>query len=109
MNGKSDYWFIDNVQVTGTQTGPPELTISDVSVIEGDSGFTFNSAFVSAGSGGLVSPRGITFGPDGKLYVASTDTDSIRRYDGGREIHRRVHPFWQWRPGLPARHHFPRR
>ena len=26
MNGKSDYWFIDNVQVTGTQTGPPELS-----------------------------------------------------------------------------------
>ena len=74
---------VDNVKIVGTQSGPPQISISDATVIEGDSGFTLDRAFISAGSGGLVSPRGITFGPDGRLYVASTDTDSILRYDEG--------------------------
>lgn len=32
---------------------------------------SFKGVFVSAGSGGLDSPQGIVFGPDGNLYVAS--------------------------------------
>src|SRR5262245_31336141 len=41
--------------------------------------------FVSPGSGGLGEldlPRGLTFGPDGNLYVAGYSTDSVLRYDG---------------------------
>src|SRR5689334_16953156 len=38
--------------------------------------------FVSAGSGGLSGPIGMRFGPDGNLYVASSDTNQILRYNG---------------------------
>lgn len=37
-------------------------------------------SFVSAGSGGLTRPTGLTFGPDGNLYVA--DRNQVLRYDG---------------------------
>jgi streptogramin lyase len=37
---------------------------------------------VSAGSGGLVSPHGLAYGPDGNLYVGSAGTNSVLRYDG---------------------------
>jgi len=33
-------------------------------------------------TGGLRGPTGLTFGPDGDLYVCSFDNDSILRYDG---------------------------
>jgi subtilisin-like proprotein convertase family protein len=47
-------------------------------------GFTgaFIDAFVSSGSGGLGGADGLVFGPDGHLYVASRDTDSVLRYHG---------------------------
>ena len=38
--------------------------------------------FVTAGSGGLASPRGLAYGPDGNLYVASRNSSSVLRYDG---------------------------
>ena len=38
--------------------------------------------FVSPGSGGLGDPQGITFGPDGNLYVASNASDNVLRFDG---------------------------
>ena len=59
----------------------PSIAIDDVSVTEGDLSYSFTDAFVSASDGGLTSPRGVAFGPDGNLYVASADTDSILRYD----------------------------
>ena len=37
---------------------------------------------MSAGSGGLNVPRGVLFGVDGNLYVASSGSDSILRYQG---------------------------
>ena len=36
--------------------------------------------FITSGSGGLRSPGGFAFGPDGNLYVASRDTRRILRY-----------------------------
>src|SRR5450432_386835 len=46
-------------------------------------------AFVSSGSGGLSDPRGITFGPDGNVYVTGFTVDSagntaghVFRYNG---------------------------
>ncbi|QYK53295.1 MAG: PEP-CTERM sorting domain-containing protein [Fimbriimonadaceae bacterium] len=42
--------------------------------------------FVASGSGGLVDPQGIAFGPDGNLYVASVavqgSVSSIKKYSG---------------------------
>jgi sugar lactone lactonase YvrE len=43
---------------------------------------TYLSTFVSAGSGGLGGPLALDFGPDGDLYVISTNDGSVRRYDG---------------------------
>lgn len=75
---------VDNVQIVGTRpSGPPEISISDATATEGDDqNVVFASDFVSAGSGGLDRPRGITFGPDGNLYAVSIETDSVLRYDG---------------------------
>ena len=42
----------------------------------------FMGAFVPSGSGGLVVPVGLEFGPDGNLYTSSSGTSAILRYDG---------------------------
>ena len=47
----------------------------------------FKGQYVPAGSGGMETPQGLVFGPDGDLYVASgsfssTDTGSVLRFDG---------------------------
>ncbi len=43
---------------------------------------TFVGAFVPAGAGGLCSPNGLTFGPDGNLDVASQGSNSILSHNG---------------------------
>jgi DNA-binding beta-propeller fold protein YncE len=42
----------------------------------------FVSTFVPSGSGGLSFPLGGTFGPDGNLYVSSSDNERVIRYNG---------------------------
>ena len=42
----------------------------------------FIDAFVSAGSGGLEGPDGLVFGRDGNLYVSSSFSNVVLRYDG---------------------------
>ncbi len=42
----------------------------------------FLGNFVSPGSGGLTTPDGLDLGPDGNLYVSSSDTNQVLRYDG---------------------------
>ena len=48
---------------------------------EGQTG-TPEGPFVIPGAGGIDVPNGMVFGPDGNLYVASSDTGQILRFDG---------------------------
>jgi hypothetical protein len=59
----------------------PGIAIGDATVAEGAPS-TFLGEFVSAFSGGLARTGNAIFGPDGHLYVASRDNDSVLRYDG---------------------------
>jgi DNA-binding beta-propeller fold protein YncE len=45
---------------------------------------TFGGEFIPAGTGGLLSPDDLTFGPDGHLYISSGDntSGSILKFDG---------------------------
>ena len=54
---------------------------SSVIKYDGASGALIGT-FVASGSGGLSGVRGMTFGPDGHLYI-SDSTNSVRKYDGG--------------------------
>jgi sugar lactone lactonase YvrE len=47
----------------------------------GTTGMPIN-AFVPAGSGGLTTPAGLAFSPDGQLHVAAAAADAVLRYDG---------------------------
>ena len=58
-----------------------QLSIDDVTVTEGDDTPRFLDAFVDPGPGALKSPRGMTVGPDGYFYVASTADHRIARFD----------------------------
>jgi sugar lactone lactonase YvrE len=40
------------------------------------------STFVTSRSGGLEEPVGLAFGPDGNLYVSSSSTHNVLRYNG---------------------------
>jgi streptogramin lyase len=42
----------------------------------------FIDTFIPPGSGGLAFPFGLSFGPDGNLYVGNVATQSILRYNG---------------------------
>src|SRR5207248_1430164 len=53
----------------------------DVVRFNGKTG-AFRSVFVAPGSGGLQTPEGLAFGPDGNLFVADQAGNRILRYDG---------------------------
>jgi len=42
----------------------------------------FLGDFVAPGSGGLSAPQGVTFGPDGHLYVSSGGDNNVKKYHG---------------------------
>ncbi|MFT5282092.1 MAG: hypothetical protein ACI94Z_000919 [Yoonia sp.] len=51
-------------------------------VSEFDSNGNFLGRFISPGSGGLGVPGCITVGPDGHIYICSSDTNQVLKYDG---------------------------
>jgi streptogramin lyase len=59
------------------RTVPATISIADATMSE----IASPSDFVTAGSGGLDAPYGITLGPDGNLYVAGNN-GAVRRYNG---------------------------
>ena len=80
------------VDPTGLVFGPDgNLYVSSASQIfagseqvlryDGKTG-AFIDAFVPAGSGGLVDPVSLVFGPDSNLYVSSFATRQVLRYNG---------------------------
>lgn len=54
----------------------------DDRVVEFDRNGNYVADFVSTGSGGLDYPTGLTFGPNGNLFVSSFNTNSVIEYDG---------------------------
>lgn len=52
------------------------VTFTEVAVVVGDDPATADDE-----TGGLLHPDGATFGPDGRLYVSSFDTDQVLRYE----------------------------
>lgn len=56
--------------------------VGDGTISQHSSTGDFLGTFIGAGVGGLGTPGCITFGPEGDLYVCSTDTDQVLRFDG---------------------------
>jgi sugar lactone lactonase YvrE len=81
FNGVRDIVFRDGYMYVGSE-GADEVLRFDAT-----SG-SFVDTFVTAGSGGIDGPHGITFGPDAngdgvqELYVSGRSSSSVVRYDG---------------------------
>jgi hypothetical protein len=58
------------------------MSVSDGSVTEGEAGYAFLDTFVKASDGAVNHSRGVTFGPDGHLYVGHLGGVFIPRYSG---------------------------
>lgn len=90
-NGNFTDVFADGV--TSPLNGPFMQTFDETSMYIA-SGYTnsilrynlktkeFMGHFVAPGSGGLVVPVGLEFGPDGNLYTSSSATSEVLRYNG---------------------------
>lgn len=81
VSGSGEDGNVDNVRLVGTSQGPPTLSVSDATITEGQAGIQFIDSFISAGKGGLDAPLGMIMGPDGNLYVSSSEGDEILRFD----------------------------
>jgi serine/threonine protein kinase/sugar lactone lactonase YvrE len=86
MSASNDQWYLDDIAVTGVPIGPPQISISDATASEGNSGMKFLDNFIP--DQGLPQTfRGIVFGPDGNgdgtddLYVVSSGTNEVLRFD----------------------------
>lgn len=83
--------FIDTFVGSDAIAGPSGLLFGPHGDLYVTSGYGVNryngktgaliDAFVASGSGGLIDPVGITFGPDKNFYVASSGTGEVLRYD----------------------------
>src|SRR5262245_49904538 len=62
---------------------PAALSITDAAAIEGGGAYRFTDSFVAPDAYGLAAGRAIQVGPDGNVYVASLDTDSVKVFEGG--------------------------
>jgi hypothetical protein len=70
IDGKLDLYVADG-----------ENGLGAVARFDGTTG-AFVDDFVPIGSGGLGLPSSLVFGPDGALYVSTTDQSDVRRYEG---------------------------
>jgi Calx-beta domain len=67
---------------------PATLSIGNATATEGSTAIRFIDRFVAEGSGGIIGPGGLIFGPDANqdgaadLYVVGTSSDAVYRYDG---------------------------
>ncbi|MGH7137919.1 MAG: LamG-like jellyroll fold domain-containing protein, partial [Pirellulales bacterium] len=62
------------------------ISVSSASALEGSNTLKNLGSFIDNGSGGLSRARSSIIGPDGNIYVASADTNSILRYDSTGEF-----------------------
>jgi hypothetical protein len=73
---KPEYLALDsNANIYVTNAGSKDLS-------QFDSSGNFLAKIVSAGSGGLGLPSCLTIGPEGNIYICSSDTDQVFKYDG---------------------------
>jgi hypothetical protein len=73
---KPEYLAVDsNANIYVTNAGSKDLS-------QFDSSGNFLTKIVSAGSGGLGLPSCLTIGPEGNIYICSSDTNQVLKYDG---------------------------
>jgi hypothetical protein len=73
---KPEHLAVDsNENIYVTNAGSKDLS-------QFDSDGNFLGRFITAGSGGLSQPGCLTIGPEGNIYICSTDTDQVLKYDG---------------------------
>lgn len=81
---KLQYWFcLATMLWAGAARGQEFIVVSsdfNDSVQKYDLAGNYLGALVPPGGGGLDSPQGIAFGPDGRVYVSSGITDEVLRY-----------------------------
>ncbi len=82
----NEQWGLDSVSVEVRKKDGGDLLVTqglNASVLryDGDTG-EFVGVFIPPGSGGLLNPQELTYGPDGNLYIASFDSGNVLRYDG---------------------------
>ncbi|OJT20881.1 hypothetical protein BO221_28700 [Archangium sp. Cb G35] len=84
----NELWGLDcvRIKVRKKEVKQGDLLVTrntDSSVLryDGRTG-AFAGVFIPPGSGGLANPQGMTYGPDGNLYIASFESRNVLRYDG---------------------------